>query len=91
MTAPDPILGLIAEFERLDRLATPIRARADTLWFALPEEVKKRAPEGEGHGSRAAVLRGRGYRGSEGQTVRPCGVYEGNHHRRANRSASISA
>ena len=30
----DPVLALIAEHDRLDRLATPIRARADKMWFA---------------------------------------------------------
>jgi hypothetical protein len=46
--ATDPVLGLIAESERLDRLATPIRARADQIMFALGDEVTEGAIEGEG-------------------------------------------
>lgn len=31
----DPILAMIAEAKRLSQLASPIRQRADLLWFAL--------------------------------------------------------
>jgi hypothetical protein len=31
----DPILAMIAEAERLAEVASPIRDRADTMWFAL--------------------------------------------------------
>ncbi len=40
----DSVIGLIAEFERREKLAIAAQDRADTVLFALPEEVRMRRP-----------------------------------------------
>jgi len=46
--ATDPVLAFITESKRLDRLAAPVRERADKIMFALGDEVTEGAIEGEG-------------------------------------------
>ncbi|MGA8549019.1 MAG: hypothetical protein WB678_02160 [Stellaceae bacterium] len=40
----DPVIGLIAEFERKEKLAKAARTREETASFALPADVRNRRP-----------------------------------------------